>query len=243
MCGIAGIVRVSGERAIERAELERMAGVLEHRGPDEAGVWRDEVSGRCGLGHRRLAIIDRAGGQQPLSNEDGSIWICYNGECYNYRQLRGELEAGGHKFRTQSDTEVIVHLYEEYGYNCVEHIRGMYAFAVWDQKRRVLFLARDRMGQKPLYYAYHQGRFIFASECKAILQAEDFPRRPNDVAIGQYLLLGYITAGQSGFADIHQLPPAHTLVVDAERFTEPVPGRYWSIPQEPTFSGSINNVF
>ena len=181
MCGIAGIVRVSGERAIERAVLERMAGVLEHRGPDEAGVWRDEVSGRCGLGHRRLAIIDRAGGQQPLSNEDGSIWICYNGECYNYRQLRGELEAAGHKFRTQSDTEVIVHLYEEYGYNCVEHIRGMFAFAVWDQKRRVLFLGRDRMGQKPLYYAYHQGRFIFASECKAILQAEDFPRRPNDV--------------------------------------------------------------
>ena len=196
-----------------------MAGVLAHRGPDDQGIYLDPEPAQCGLAHRRLSIIDIEGGHQPLCNEDESIWITYNGECYNFQELRTNLIAAGHQFKTNSDTEVIVHLYEEYGPKCVDYMRGMFALAIWDRNRRELFLARDRMGQKPLYYAIHNGRFIFASECKAILQVEGFPRNPDRQAILEYLLLKYVPYPRSGFAEIKQLPPAHIFTINEKNFS------------------------
>ena len=219
-----------------------MAQVLAHRGPDDRGIYLDPEPALCGLAHRRLSIIDIEGGHQPLCNEDETIWITYNGECYNFQELRTNLIAAGHRFKTNSDTEVIVHLYEEYGPQCVEHIRGMFALAIWDRNRRELFLARDRMGQKPLYYAIHNGRFLFASECKAILQVEGFPRHPDRQAILEYLLLQYVPYPRSGFAEIKQLPPAHMLTINQKNFSHPTPQQYWSIPTEPTFTGNINQA-
>jgi len=216
-----------------------MVAVLGHRGPDGEGIYVDPEEPRCGLGHRRLAIIDIEGGRQPMGNEDGTVWIVYNGECYNFRQLRELLEGKGHVFRTACDTEVIVHLYEEYGQECVNHLRGMFAFAVWDRKRRALFLARDRLGKKPLYYAVHNGRFLFASECKAILQSEDFPRRADRGAIGEYLLLQYVPAPRTAYADIRQLPPGHSLLVTGENYQQPCSRSYWSLPVQPGFEGTF----
>jgi len=238
MCGIAGIVNINVTEPIELEELQRMAACLAHRGPDACGTYLDPQSRCCGLAHRRLSIIDLEGGRQPLANEDETIWISYNGECYNFPQLRRQLQHAGHKFRTHCDTEVVVHLYQEYGPECVEHMRGMFALAIWDQTQRQLFLARDRMGQKPLYYALYKGRFIFASECKAILHTRKFPRRPDLMALGQYLLLQYVPYPHSGFADIRQLPPAHTLTITAGSDNHPQPRRYWSIPTAPVFKGT-----
>ena len=242
MCGIAGIVDFGGLQGVSACELERMAGVLVHRGPDDQGIYLDPDNSICGLAHRRLSIIDIEGGHQPLCNEDESIWITYNGECYNFQELRKNLIAAGHQFKTKSDTEVIVHLYEEYGSKCVDHLRGMFALAIWDRNKRELFLARDRMGQKPLYYAIHNGRFLFASECKAILQVEGFPRNPDPQSILEYLLLQYVPYPRSGFAEIQQLSPAHTLSINETNFTNPTPQQYWSIPAVPTFTGDINQA-
>ena len=242
MCGIAGIVILDGQVPIQHCELGLMADTLAHRGPDDAGAYLDSTTGRCGLAHRRLAIIDLAGGKQPLANEDQTIWITYNGECYNFPQLRRQLQTAGHQFATNCDTEVIVHLYEEHGPDCVNHLRGMFAFAIWDQKKQQLFLARDRLGQKPLYYALHDGRFIFASECKAILQTHDFPRRPDHQALTQYLLLQYVPHPASAFTDIKQLPPAHCMIVNAQPNDNPQPRRYWTIPTETTFSGTFEDA-
>ena len=219
-----------------------MSAALAHRGPDDTGTYQDPILRRCQMAHRRLSIIDLAGGHQPLSNENQSIWICYNGECYNFQELRRQLESLGHRFRTRSDTEVIVHLYEQYGGHCVDHLRGMFAFAIWDQNHQQLFLARDRMGKKPLYYAFHQGSFLFASEPKAILQVENFPRVPDTSSIALYLLLQYVPAPRTGFAHIRQLPPAHTLTLNAANFSDPRIQRYWSIPAEPTFAGSFEQA-
>jgi asparagine synthase (glutamine-hydrolysing) len=167
MCGISGLVYRDPERPVEEAVLGRMNAAIRHRGPDSDGFYfRPGV----GLAMRRLAIVDLATGDQPLSNEDGSVWIVFNGEIYNYPQLRPELEKRGHVFRTHSDTEAIVHLYEEHGLDCVQHLRGMFAFAIWDEKRRRLFIARDRVGKKPLYFAEHDGALLFGSELKCLLQ-------------------------------------------------------------------------
>jgi len=242
MCGIAGIVNFGSDVPTERSELELMAQALVHRGPDEAGIYLDPVTGRCGLAHRRLSIIDLPGGKQPLANQDRTLWISYNGECYNFQQLRRRLQANGHQFKTNCDTEVVIHLYQEYGEKCLDHIRGMFAFAIWDQKKQQLFLARDRLGQKPLYYAHHKGRFIFASECKAIVQTDGFPRRPDRKAIGQYLLLQYVPFPLSGFADIKQLGPAQSMTVNAANHNSPATRRYWSIPSEPSFRGSFSQA-
>ncbi|MBN1765521.1 MAG: asparagine synthase (glutamine-hydrolyzing) [Sedimentisphaerales bacterium] len=231
MCGIAGIIDFEGTNKPTHDELHRMATYLVHRGPDESGLYLDPESQLCALTHRRLSIIDLKHGRQPLCNEDETIWITYNGECYNFLQLRQTLQKLNHRFKTNCDTEVIVHLYEEYGPDCVNHIRGMFAFAIWDQKSRQLFLARDRMGQKPLYYAVHNGRFIFASECKAILQTNNFPRQCDRESIGHYLLLQYVPPPRTAFADIRQLPPAHTLTFSPGNFNDIEPRRYWSIPQ------------
>ena len=166
MCGIAGVVSLNG-RPVFAAEITRMCDAMTHRGPDDEGVF---LADGVGLGMRRLSIIDLVTGRQPIRNEDGSIWVVLNGEIYNFKALRDRLEACGHAFYTATDTEVIVHLYEEYGARCVEHLRGMFAFAVWDERRRQLLLARDRLGIKPLYYAEVNGRLLFGSELKVILQ-------------------------------------------------------------------------
>ena len=175
MCGISGIVDLQG-RAVAREQLARMTDCLTHRGPDAQGLWLD---GPVGLGHRRLSIIDLSGGQQPLCNEDESVWIAFNGEVYNFPELRTQLEQKGHRFRTHSDTETIVHAYEEWGEECPKYLRGMFAFAIYDRKTRTLFLARDRVGKKPLVYTQAGGKFFFASEFQALLSQPEVPRRVN----------------------------------------------------------------
>src|SRR4051812_34667369 len=166
MCGIAGLIDLKA-RGVGRGQVERLCARLAHRGPDEEGY---HVEGGVGLGQRRLSIIDLSGGKQPMGNEDGTVWVTFNGEIYNFQELRPELERRGHRFATSSDTEVILHAYEEYGEACLSRFRGMFAFAVWDQNRRRLFLARDRVGKKPLFYAEADGQFVFASELQALLQ-------------------------------------------------------------------------
>lgn len=210
MCGIAGKLNFDLHQPVAEALICRMTGLLHHRGPDDEGYW---VQGPVGLGHRRLAIIDLSPtGHQPMSNEDNSIWITFNGEIYNHQELRVALEKRGHRYRGHSDTETIVHLYEEYGRDCVKHLRGMFAFAIWDERRRCLLLARDRFGQKPLLYAHTAGGLTFASEIKAILQNPDVPIQVNDVAIHHYLTYGYVPTPLTAFQHIYKLPPATTLL-------------------------------
>ena len=184
MCGIAGIVATDQLHADERARLNVMRDVITHRGPDDAGTYCDD---QAGLVHRRLSIVDLAAGHQPLANEDETIWIAFNGEIYTHEQIRPELEAAGHTYRTRCDTETIVHAYEQWGDSCVEHFRGMFAFAIWDQPRRRLLLARDRMGIKPLYWTVRHGRLVFGSEIKAILESGIVPAEANDRAIPELL--------------------------------------------------------
>jgi asparagine synthase (glutamine-hydrolysing) len=227
MCGICGIVYNDSTRPVERTLLEQMNEVIRHRGPDSDGYY---VDGHVGLAMRRLAIIDLATGDQPMCNEDYSIWIVFNGEIYNHSELRPQLEARGHVFRSWSDTEAILHLYEEHGPACVDHLRGMFAFAIWDEKLRRLLLARDRFGQKPLYYAEHDGAFLFGSEIKCILQYPRFPRQIDLEAIHHYLTLQYVPDPWTGFVGIRKLPPAHRLVWQDGRLQLE---RYWDLAYEP----------
>tara|TARA_R110002072_G_scaffold271038_2_gene430914 strand:+ start:6271 stop:8283 length:2013 start_codon:yes stop_codon:yes gene_type:complete len=249
MCGIAGLSWHHPERLPDIAEVRRMVDVLSHRGPDDSGLYHSEIGllgdrehrrsnegDRVGdergamLGHRRLSIIDLSGGRQPISNEDGSVWIVLNGEIFNYRELRRDLQSRGHRFGTESDTEVIVHLYEEYGDDCVLHLRGMFAFAIWDKRRVRLLLARDRLGQKPLVYRNHGGRVDFASELKGLLQLNDSPREINPVAIDQYLTYQYVPHTSSILKDYSKLPPAHLATFENGKFAT---RRYWQPPYEP----------
>jgi asparagine synthase (glutamine-hydrolysing) len=228
MCGIVGKVYFDREQRVSEAELRTMTETIAHRGPDGEDVW---VGGNVGLGHRRLAIIDlRAIAAQPMSNEDGSVWITFNGEIYNFKELRAELEARGHRFRTNSDTEAIVHAWEEYGRACVERLRGMFAFAIWDGPQRTLFLARDRVGKKPLFYFAGHDRFLFASEIKAILADPDVPVVPDAVALDHYLALQYVPAPQTAFTGIRKLPAAHWMEVRDGRVEI---GRYWRLRYGP----------
>ena len=206
MCGICGKYNRDG---VDQAEIRAMAGALAHRGPDDEGYY---LSGPVGLGHRRLSIIDLNTGRQPLSNEDGTVWIVFNGEIYNYRALKPELEKKGHVFKTQTDTEVIVHLYEDLGVGCLEKLGGMFAFAIWDAPRRQLFLARDRIGQKPLFYAEQGGSFWFASELKGLTAVRGFDRRINLEALHHYLSLRFIPPPHTMLQSIHKLPPGHYLL-------------------------------
>ncbi len=223
MCGITGILQFDGS-PVSEPELHRMTDRLRHRGPDGAGY---RIVGRAGLGHRRLSIIDLAGGAQPMSNEDGTVWITFNGEIYNYQELEPELRALGHRFRTSSDTEVIVHAYEEWGEACVERLRGMFAFAIWDQPRGKLFLARDRLGIKPLCYWQSPERFCFASELQAFEELDQPPRQIDLRAIDYYLELLYIPAPWSIFHGVRKLQPGHTLTVAADgSMTE---RQYWKL--------------
>lgn len=220
MCGICGKVSPAG---IERGELQTMLRAIAHRGPDDEGLF---VNGSIGLGSRRLSIIDLPGGHQPLGNEDGTIWATYNGEIYNYRALRAELMQKGHRFRSESDTEVLVHLYEEMGERCVERLSGMFAFAIWDEPGQKLLLARDRLGQKPLFYTQDGAEFRFASEVKALLAVDRRPREMDEEALHHYLTLRFIPAPHTMLRHIKKLPPAHLLVYqDGQVRTS----RYWTL--------------
>ncbi len=209
MCGICGLLQVGGGAPVNAELLTRMRDLIAHRGPDDAGSYV-APDGRVGLANRRLSIIDlSAGGHQPLANEDGTVWIAFNGEIYNYRELRPALLARGHVFASQSDTEVIVHLYEEYGADCVQHLRGMFAFAIWDARRQELFLARDRLGEKPLYYAHADGSFMFASEIKSLLANPALRRKVKPEALYHYLTFLTPPAPDTLFDGVQKLAAGH----------------------------------
>jgi asparagine synthase (glutamine-hydrolysing) len=227
MCGIAGKYNFEPDRPVDRERLTAMTTVIAHRGPDADGFY---TGGGIGLGHRRLSIIDLATGDQPLTNEDGTIWIVFNGEIYNFAEIRATLEAHGHRFRTHSDTEAIVHAYEQWGDAAVDRFRGMFAFALWDEPRRRLLLVRDRIGVKPLYYSATAHGVTFGSEIKALLEDPDVPRDWSAEALDAYLTLQYVPAPHTIYRGIWKLPAAHLLVAERGRVTV---RRYWDLP----FSG------
>jgi asparagine synthase (glutamine-hydrolysing) len=228
MCGIAGKLIDGFGAMVEPGLVHRMTAALEHRGPDAQGVWTE---GGIGLGSRRLAVIDLSDrAAQPMANEDGAIRVVFNGEIYNFRELRAELEARGHQFRSDSDTETIVHLYEEEGPECVRRLDGMFAFALWDARTRSLLLARDRLGQKPLFYWHDGHSLVFGSEPKALMQDDAVPAEPDEEAIHHYLTYGYVPAPWSAFRHVRKLPPAHYLVARGGRVEIT---RYWSLSYEP----------
>jgi len=220
MCGIAGAVWNDANKAVEPITLQRMIDVLRHRGPDDEGTYTTDLRQRgdrpplpgVALGHRRLSIIDLAGGRQPLANEDDSVWVVFNGEVYNFRDLRRRLEDAGHRFRTRSDTEVLVHLYEDEGPEFVAQINGMFALALWDDRRKQLVLARDRLGQKPLVYRLERDRLLFASELKGILQVPGVPREIDPQALDEYMTYQYVPHPRTILRGIAKLPPGHCAV-------------------------------
>ena len=224
MCGIAGIVSSAALADADRHRVLAMRDILVHRGPDEAGLYVDD---RAALGHRRLSIVDLASGKQPLTNEDGTVWISFNGEIYNHGDLRAELEAKGHVYRTKSDTETIVHAYEQWGDDCVHHLRGMFAFAIWDGARRRLLLARDRLGVKPLYWAHRGDRLIFASEIKSILASGLVAATADEAALPELLSTRSLAGSGTLFTGIYKLLPGHVLTfADGLIATR----QYWDVP-------------
>jgi asparagine synthase (glutamine-hydrolysing) len=223
MCGIYGIADLTGRHEPGQVLLRGMGEVIFHRGPDDSGQY---VGRGIALGMRRLSIIDLSGGHQPISNEDGSIWVVCNGEIYNFQELRDRLEKSGHVFRCKSDTEVLVHLYEQEGLDFVKHLRGMFALALWDGNLSRLVLARDRLGKKPLYVRREPGRILFASEIKSILQDSEVPRRVDPDALREYLALGYVPAPATMFEGIEKVLPGHFLVIEKGRVQD---REYWDI--------------
>ncbi len=220
MCGITGGLWFDERRAIGGSVLDKMVQSLQHRGPDDSGVHKEslqtDVTGvipGVALGFRRLSIIDLAGGHQPMSNEDGSVWIVFNGEIYNYRDLRRRLEGSGHKFQSDSDTETIVHLYEDLGTECFAHLNGMFSLAIWDRTKRQVVLARDRLGKKPLYYQWCDGQLLFGSELKALAQSPDFDTKLSAGAIDQFLTYQYVPHPNSIYQKSRKLPPGQVAVV------------------------------
>src|SRR5689334_20338381 len=211
MCGIYGIAELKQGPIPDNTVLERMARVMVHRGPDDEGDYSDRG---IAFGMRRLSIIDVHGGHQPISNETNRIWCVCNGEIYNFKQLRADLEKKGHVFSCNSDTEVIVHLYEERGVEFIKQLRGMFSLALWDVSKQRLVLARDRLGKKPLYVRKEPDRLLFASEIKSLLQVDGVPRRLNFHALGEYLALGYVPAPLTLFEGIEKVLPGHYLVVE-----------------------------
>lgn len=209
MCGIAGVVYSDREKPVVSELIERMCAVIHHRGPDEWGMWTD---GAIGLGMKRLRIIDLEGGSQPIGNADGSVWIVFNGEIYNYRELRSELEGKGFRFSTNTDTESILHLYEEFGEECLQKLRGMFAFAIWDGNKRKLFLARDRFGKKPLHYLADDKKLVFGSEIKSLLEHPEVLPEVNRSSLVNYLSYGYTIDPETMFKGIVKLPPGHCLI-------------------------------
>ena len=236
MCGIAGLFDTCGTRAIDRSLLVRMNATLHHRGPDEDDLY---LAPGIGLAHRRLSVIDIASGRQPLGNEDGSVMVCYNGEIYNYRELGEELRSLGHVFRTRSDTEVIVHAWEEWGERCVTRFRGMFAFGLFDARRRQLFLARDRLGVKPLFYTIlPDGLLAFGSELKALRAIPAMPREIDARAVEDYFAFGYIPEPRTIYRDAFKLAPGHTLLQQQDA-PDAAPRQYWDVRFEPDASVSL----
>jgi len=229
MCGIAGMVGVAPGYLAEEAEVRAMCQTIVHRGPDDEGIY---VHGRAGLGMRRLSIIDLSTGHQPIHNEDGNLWVVFNGEIYNFPELRPELEARGHRFYTNSDTEVIVHLYEEHGIACVKKLRGMFALAVWDQRRETLLLARDRFGEKPLYYAVDGARLLFGSEIKTILAAAPALAEIAPRGLLSFFHFGYVPDPHTSFKNIKKLPPGHLLEFSDGHVRV---RKYWDLPAYGTY--------
>src|SRR3954447_22472090 len=224
MCGIAGIV--SSDRLTPGAatRASAMGNSITHRGPDEAGLYSDE---RAALAHRRLSIVDLSTGQQPLSNEDGTVWVVFNGEIYNHADVRADLEAHGHRYRTKSDTETIVHAYEQWGEACVHRFRGMFAFAIWDAPKRRLLLVRDRVGIKPLYWTRTPEALLFGSEIKAILASGLVEPRANQAVLPEVLSTRYTSGTETMFHGIHKLLPGHLLVFEGGEITT---RQYWDVP-------------
>jgi len=224
MCGINGLFHFNRSHAVAEERVHVMRRAIEHRGPNDHGVYLD---GNVGLGFNRLSIIDLAGGHQPMCNEDGTVWIVFNGEIYNFEELRQDLLARGHQFRTRSDTETLVHLWEEYGERSVEKLRGMFGYAIWDSRQRVLFAARDRLGIKPLYYFQDRERFAFASEIKALLALPEAPREVDGNALAQYLRHRYVIGPDTMLRGIRKLQPGHSITV---REGGTIVRRYWEMP-------------
>jgi asparagine synthase (glutamine-hydrolysing) len=231
MCGICGKLEFAREKQVSSSLLKSMADAIRHRGPDDEGFY---TSGQVGLGFRRLSIIDLKGGHQPLSNEDGTVWIVFNGEIYNYQVLREELESKGHVFKTKTDTEVIVHLYEEYGSGCLAKLRGMFGFAIWDSRTSTLFLARDRVGIKPLYYYVSDGFLAFGSEMKAILADPAVRREVDPQVIDQFLTYYYVPGSKTLLRNLFKLEPGHSLTVKNGKVEI---RRYWDLD----FSAAATN--
>ncbi len=243
MCGITGAVWTDPQRAIGPETLERMTDVLRHRGPDDVGQWRSEYRLQApneampgvALGFRRLAIIDLPGGHQPLSNEDGTVWVVFNGEIYNFRALRRRLEGAGHTFRTRSDTETIVHLYEDEGPDCFTHLNGMFAIAIWDARQRQLILGRDRLGEKPLVYCHQPGRLMFASELKSLRQVGGVDFELDLQSIDEYFTYQYVPYPRTIYRGVAKLPPGHLAVYRDDRLEV---RRYWNPDFGAEYSGT-----
>ena len=224
MCGIAGIFHFDSSREVDSSSLKRMTDCLSHRGPDGEGFY---INNNIGLGHRRLSIIDLSTGDQPMFNEDKSISVILNGEIYNYIELREELKNFGYTFRTNSDTEVIIRAYEKWGTDCQNKLNGMWAFALWDEKKKQLFISRDRIGEKPLFYSVHDNTFLFGSEIKSIL-ASGVPKIPNLELTELYLTMGYIPAPYTFYKNIHKLQAGHFIIANGNSFSEK---KYWDLPE------------
>jgi asparagine synthase (glutamine-hydrolysing) len=240
MCGISGILNLRSEAPpVDADSVLRMLAILMHRGPDQSGVYLDD---RIGLGHNRLSIIDLSAGIQPISNEDDTLWIIYNGEVFNYLELRDELIKRGHRFKTSTDTEVILHLYEESGADSLGRLNGQFAFAIWDSRKSELFLARDRVGIRPLFYTVHDNRLLFASEIKSLFVVDGVPREIDPIALDQVFTFWTTLGGRTAFKGIHELPPGHFLRVSKG---ETCVRKYWDIPfcaKEEQYDLSENDV-
>src|ERR1700687_3679391 len=224
MCGIAGVLEFGRDTRANAAALREICRVISHRGPDDDRFYTD---GAVGIGMRRLSFVDVAGGHQPISNEDGTLWIVFNGEIYNHLVLREQLIARGHRYGTHSDTETVIHLFEEYGSDCVQHLRGMFAFAIWNRNTKTPFIARDRLGIKPLYYKLTPERLLFGSEIKAVLAHGGIRPEFNRAALPEYLAFGYLSGEESFYAGIRKLLPGHTMTVGPEGKAEIRP--YWDL--------------
>jgi len=231
MCGIVGRLNLTHQPPVEESVLRQMLAMIRHRGPDQFGIYRD---GCIGLGSARLSIIDLSGGQQPITNEDGTLWIVFNGEIFNYVELRPELEARGHRFSTHTDTEVILHLYEDYGPDCLNRLNGQFAFAIWDTRRQTLFLARDRVGIRPLFYCQSHNALTFGSEIKAILAAPGVQAEIDPLALNQIFTYWSPLSPRTIFRNIWQLPPGCYLLAQQGKVTiEP----YW----QPDFPDAVEH--
>ncbi len=237
MCGICGKLFLDKSKFVDKIELKKMTDSLFHRGPDDEGFYLNK---NIGLGFRRLSIIDLKTGHQPLSNENESIWIIFNGEIYNYVDLKDLLIKKGHKFKTNTDTEAIIHLYEEYAEDCVKHLRGMFAFAIWDENKNELFCARDRFGIKPFFYYKDNSKFIFGSEIKSILQDRSIDKTLDYIALDSYFAYSYINGERSIFKKIRKLEPGCTLTLKLKNKLEPIISKYWDVNFDPDYSKSEN---